>query len=188
MSRDTQTSCHLVLPVSLNRHINPPGIGNPKYQCHLNSKIQLPLSILRTIGHKFKFNSRTSKCLFETAHGASSFTDVDALKFRKLQNDTFYGGQIQEYSSECLIFLIQVISKGSVFYCGSNDNNSTRLFISEIVSSFLLENASSAMHVDWDLPRLSLVVCYILHLLILIPCRIDNARNATKIKIVLLLM
>ena len=52
--------------------------------------------------HNFQFNSSTegslSKCLFETAHNASNFTDVDALRFRLVQHDTwyiwYYNGQI----------------------------------------------------------------------------------------------
>ena len=54
----------------------------PKYQCYLNSMIQLLVPILRTICHNFQFNSRTegslSKGLFETAHNVSDSTDVDA--------------------------------------------------------------------------------------------------------------
>ena len=41
----------------------------------------------------------------ETARSASSAIDVDALKFRLVQYDTFYGGQIQQDSSECLMLL-----------------------------------------------------------------------------------
>ena len=40
-----------------------------------------------------------SKFLFETARSASSSTDVDALKFRLVQYDKFYGGQNQEDAS-----------------------------------------------------------------------------------------
>ena len=39
------------------------------------------------------------KCLFETAHSAPISTDVDALKFRLVEYDTFYGGQIHQDSS-----------------------------------------------------------------------------------------
>ena len=35
------------------------------------------------------------KCLFETVHSAFNSTDVDALKFRLVQNDISYDGQIQ---------------------------------------------------------------------------------------------
>ena len=68
--------------------------------------IQLLFSIFRTISHNSLFNSTTerflAKCVFKTAHSESSSTDVDALKFRLVQYDTFYGGQIQQGSSECL--------------------------------------------------------------------------------------
>ena len=104
VSRDTQPSCQLIPPFILNKHIHP--FGNPKYHWYLNSVIQLLFSIPRIISHNFQFNSSTEgslKCLFETAHGASRSTDVDALKFRLVQYDTFYGGQIQQDSSECLM-------------------------------------------------------------------------------------
>ena len=97
VSRDAQASCNLVAHFKLNKHIHPFGINNPKYHCYMNSVIQLLFSILRTISHNFQFNFSTegslSKFLFETAHSASSSTDVDALKFRLVQYDKFYGGQ-----------------------------------------------------------------------------------------------
>ena len=101
-------------------------------------------SILRK-SNNFQFDSSTesslSKCLFETAHCAPSSTDVDALKFRLVQYITFYGGQIQQDSSECIMMLIEIINKGWVPYCGSNnnDNNSTGIFLSEILFSFMSE-------------------------------------------------
>ena len=51
----------------------------------------------------------------------------------------FYDGQIQEDGLECLLMLIEVINKDSVPYCGSNDNNSTGVSLSDIVFSFMLE-------------------------------------------------
>ena len=51
-------------------------------------------------------------------------------------------------SSECLMMLIEVINKGSVPYCGSNNNDFTEVSLSKILFSFMLENTSSAMHVD----------------------------------------
>ena len=51
---------------------------------------------------------------------------------------TLYGGQIQQYSS-CLVILIEIINKCSVPYCGSNDNNSTGVSLSEILFSFMIE-------------------------------------------------
>ena len=157
----------------------------------MNSVIQLLFSILRTISHNFQFNSSTegsiSKFLFEIARSASSSTDVDALKFRLVQYDKFYSGEQQEDASECLMMLIELINKGSVPYCGSNDNNSTGVSLSEILFSFMLEKILSAMHVDWDPRHLSLVPCYILHLY-LFNAGIDKARNGTKTGKVLLSM
>ena len=120
VSRDAQASCQLVPSFILNKDIHPFGISHPKYHCFMNYVIQLHFSILRTSSHNFQFNSSTggslSEFLYETAHSASSFTDVDAFKFRLVQYDKFYGGQNQEDSSGCLMMLIKLISKGSVPY------------------------------------------------------------------------
>ena len=59
------------------------------------------------------------------------------------------------------MMLIELFNKGSVPYCGSNDNNSTGVSLSEILFSFMLEKILSAMHVDWDPPHLSSSVLYI---------------------------
>ena len=140
VSRDAEASCHLVAPLILNTHIHPFGIGNPKHHCYVNFAIQLLFSILRTIRHNFQSNSSTegslSKFLFETAHSASSYTEVDALKFRLVQYDKFCGGQNQEDASKCLTMVIELINRGSVPYCGSHDNNSTGFFY--LKSYFLL--------------------------------------------------
>ena len=83
----------------------------------MNSVSVIPLlfSILRTISQTFQFNSSTegsiSKFLFETAHSASSSTDVDALKFRLVQYDKLYSGESQGHASECLTMLIELINK-----------------------------------------------------------------------------
>ena len=85
-----------VLPVApafiINKHIHPFGVCNPKYKFYLNSVIQMLLPNRRTISPNFQFNSSTegplTKCLFETAQSASNSTDVDALKFPLVQNDT----------------------------------------------------------------------------------------------------
>ena len=91
----------------------------------MNSVIQLLFSILRTISQNVLFNSSTegsiSKFLFEITCSASSSTDVDVLKFRLVQYDKFYSGKQQEDASECLMMLMELINKGSVPYCGSND-------------------------------------------------------------------
>ena len=66
---------------------------------------------------------------------------MNALKFRIVQYDTFYGGQIQQDSSECLMTLIEVINKGSVTNRGSkiDYDNSTGVSLSEILFLFMLE-------------------------------------------------
>ena len=70
---------------------------------------------------------------------ASSSTAVDALKFRLVQYDKFYGGQNQQDGMECLMMLTELINKDSVPYCGFNGNNSARVSLSEILFSFMLE-------------------------------------------------
>ena len=64
---------------------------------------------------------------------------MDALKFRLVQYDKFYGGEQQEDASECLMMIIELINKGTEPYCGSNDNNSTGVSLSEILFSFMLD-------------------------------------------------
>ena len=112
---------------------------NPTYQCSLNSLTQLLISSLRIINYNYQFNSSTklplSNCTLEPAHSASNSIDVDAFKFRIVQY-IFYNGQIQQYSSECLMMLIEVISKGSVPNCWSTDNISTRDSLSYIFIYF----------------------------------------------------
>ena len=44
--------------------------------------------------------------IFETTHNASNSRDVDALKFGFVKYDTFYNGQIQQDSFECLMMLM----------------------------------------------------------------------------------
>ena len=143
VSRDVPKSRQLVLPYSLNIHIHPFGIVNPKNHCYLNSVIQLLLPILRTISYDFQFNSSTegtlSKYMLETAYNAYSSTDVDVLKFQLVQYNQFYDGKNQQDSSECLLMLIEIINKGSVPYYGSHVSNSTGVFLSDILFSFMLE-------------------------------------------------
>ena len=132
VSKDAKASCHLVAPFIFNKHIRPFVIINPKNHCYMDYVIQLLFSMLRTISQNLQFNSSTegsiSKFLFKIACSACSSTDVDALKFRLVQYDKFYSGKQQEDASECLMMLIEFINKGSVPYCGSNDNNSTGFF------------------------------------------------------------
>ena len=114
------------------KHIHPFGIWNRKYQCYLNSVIQTFLPILITISHDFQLIScmegSLSKVLFRTEHSVSNSTDMDVLKFRLVQYDTFYKGQIKQDVSECLMMLTKVINTSSASYCGSNGNDFTRGF------------------------------------------------------------
>ena len=70
---------------------------------------------------------------------ASNSTDVDVLKFWFTQYDTLCDGQQQQDGLESLLMLMEVINKGSVPYCGSNNNNSTGVYLSDILFSFMLE-------------------------------------------------
>ena len=133
------TLWQLVSPFILNKHIHPFGISNPKHPFYMNSVIQLPFSILRTISHNFQFNSGMEGSLSKFYLKQHSSTDVDALKFRLVQYNTFYGGQSQQDSSECLMMLIEVINKGPIPYRGSNDDYSIRVPLSDIIFSFMLE-------------------------------------------------
>ena len=107
------------------------------------------------------------KCLFQTAHYARNSKDVDVLKFQLVHHDTFYNGQNQQDSTECLLMLINIIHKGSM-----PDSSSTTYPMGASLSDTLFwKNILSAMYVDWGPPHLSLVVCYIFHLLIPLPCK-----------------
>ena len=64
---------------------------------------------------------------------------MDAFKLQLAQYDKLYGGEKQEDASQCLMVLIELINKGSVSYCGSNDDSSTGVSIYEILFSFMLE-------------------------------------------------
>ena len=74
---------------------------------------------------------------YSKQHIVHPVLQLDALKFRLVQYDTFYSGQSQQDSSECLMMVIEAINKGSVQYCCSDD--STGASLSEFVSSFMLE-------------------------------------------------
>ena len=64
------------------------------------------------------FNSSTEgtllKCIFHTVHNARHSKDVDALKFQLVRPNTFYNGQNQQDSTECLLMLMNIIHKGSL--------------------------------------------------------------------------
>ena len=189
MSRDAEASCHLVVPFILNKHVHLFGMNNPKYHCCMNSVIQVLFSIFRTIRHNFWFDScwegSLSKILFETTHSASSSTDVNALKFRLVQYDKLYGGQNQEDASERLMMLIGLLNKGTVPYCGSDNNNSTGVSLSEISFPFMLEKYIISDACGLRSPSFeSSSVLYHIYVY-LFHAGIDNARNATKIRKVL---
>ena len=82
------------------------------------------------------------------------------------------------------MMLIELINKGSVPYIGSNDNNSTGDSLSEIFFSFMFEKYIVCDACGLRSPSLSLVACYILHLLVayLFHAGIDKARNGTKLE------
>ena len=63
---------------------------------------------------------------------------MDALKFQLIRHDTFYNGQNQQDSTECLLMLINIIHKGSL-YDSNSTNYPMRAFLSDILSSFVLE-------------------------------------------------
>ena len=89
---------------------------------------------------------------------------MGALKFQLVRHDTFYNGQNQEDNTECLLMLINFIHKGSMPH-SSSKTSPTGVSLSDILFSLFWKNILSAMYVDWGPPHLSLVVCYIFHLL-----------------------
>ena len=102
-SGDTWIFSQLHPPLLINEHKHPFGIKNPKFQCFLNSVLQLIFSVFRNNSYTSPFNSSTEvtllKCLFHTAHNACNSKDVDALKFQLVHHDTFYNGQHQQDST-----------------------------------------------------------------------------------------
>ena len=135
--------CSQLHPQSFTtEHIHPFGITNPKFQCFLNSILQALFPILRNIRFEFQFTSGIEgvllKCLFETAQNACKSRDVDALKFRLIKYDSFYNGQIQQDSSECLMMLMDIMKKGSL-PDSSSTFNSTGVSLTDILFSFMLE-------------------------------------------------
>ena len=126
----------------ITEHKHPFGLKNPKFQCFLNSVLQLIFSIFRNNSYTSPFNSSTEgtllKCMLQTAHNACNSEDVDALKFQLVRRDIFYNGQNQEDSTECLLMLINIIDKGSM-----PDSSSTTspmgASLSDILFSCVLE-------------------------------------------------
>ena len=107
-----------------------------------NSVIQLIFSIFRNNSYTSPFNSSTDgtllKYLFHTAHNARYSKDVDALEFQLVRHDTFYNGQNQQDSTECLLMLMNIIHRGPL-----PDSSSTTCpmgaSVSDILFSFVLE-------------------------------------------------
>ena len=141
-SGDTRIFSQLHPPLLIDEHKHPFGIKNPKFQCFFNSVLQLIFSNFRNNSYTSPFNSCTKstilKCFFYTTHNAHHSKDVDALKFQLVRHDTFYNGQHQQDSTECLLMLINIIHKGSL-----PDSNSTPYpmgaSLSDILFSFVLE-------------------------------------------------
>ena len=73
-----------------------------------------------------------------TAHNARNSKDVDALTFQLVRHDTFYNGQNQQDSTECLLMLISIIHKGSI-PDSSSTTYPTGASLSDILFSFVLE-------------------------------------------------
>ena len=111
---------------------------------------------------------------------ASSSTYVDALKFRLLHYDEFYsewrttGGCFgMSYDAN------RTTNKDPVPYCGSNDNNSTGVSLSEILFSFMLEKYIVCDACGLRCP--SFEISSVLYITPMYPFHvgIDKARNET---------
>ena len=98
-----------------------------------------------------------------------------------VQYDIFYNGSIQQDATACLMMLIEVINKGSLPYCGVMMIITQGFLYLISCSRLWYKNILSAMYVDWDRPHLSLVVCYVLHLLIPLPCRNSYIRHSRTV-------
>ena len=107
-----------------------------------NSVIQLIFSIFRNNSYTPPFNSSTEgtllRCLLQTAHNACNSKDVDAPKFKWVRHNTFYNGQNQQDSTECLLMFIYIIYKGSM-PDSSSTTSPTGASLSDILFSFVLE-------------------------------------------------
>ena len=144
----------------------------PQFQYFINSVLQLIFSIFRNNNYTSHFNSSTEgtllKCLFQTAHSVCNSKDMDALKFQLVHYDTFYimvkinriapnVWWILSIRAQCPIQVQQLILWGL-------------LYLTSCFHTFW-NNILSAMYVDWSPPHLILIVCYIFHLLISLPCK-----------------
>ena len=99
--------------------------------------------------------------VLQTAHNACNSKDVDALKFQLARQDTFYNGQNQQDSTECVLMLINIIHKGSMPDSSSTTSPTVLLYLTSCFHLFW-KNILSMMYVDWGPPHLSLLVLYIL--------------------------
>ena len=153
-SGDTQIFSQLHPPLLKNEHKHPFGIKNPKFQCFLNSVLQLIFSIFRNNSYTSPFNSSSEgtllTCIFHTAHSARNSKDMDALKFQLVRHDAFYDGQNQQDNTECLLMLINVIHKGSMADSSSTTHHMGSS-VSDILFSFVLANKLSPMYADWGI-------------------------------------
>ena len=131
------------------------------------------LSNFRNNSNTPPFNSSTEgtllRCLLQTAHNACNSKDVDAPKFKWVRHNTFYNGQNQLDSTECLLMFIYVTIRAP---CPIQVRQLLPRGLLYLISCFHLfwKNILSAMYVDWGTPHLSLVVCYIFYLLTLLQC------------------
>ena len=152
----------------------------PNSNVFFNSVLQLIFSIFRNFSFTSPFNSRTEgatlKCFLETAHNAYNSNDVHVLNFQLVHHVNFYNGQILQDSTKCLLMLRDIINKGSML----DSSSTTGASLSDILLSFVLENIFSAMYEDSDPPHLCLAVCYILHLLMHLPCKTWYYKECNK--------
>ena len=129
-------------PPLINEHKHPFGLKNPKFQCFFYYVLQRIFSVFRNNSYTFPFNSSTEgtllKCLLQTTHNARNSKDVDALKFQLVRHGTFYDGQNQQDSTECLLMLINIINKGYMPDSCST-TSPTWASLSDILFSFVLE-------------------------------------------------
>ena len=110
----------------------------------------------------FSMEGTLLKCIFHKAHNARNSKDVDALKFHLVHHDTFYNGENQQDSTECLLLLINIIQKGSM-----PDSCSTTYPMGASLSDILFSFFGGEIYIVCDVcglrspPHLNLVVFYV---------------------------
>ena len=140
-------------------------------------------SNFRNNSYTSPFNSSTEgallKCIFHTAHNIRHSKDVDALKFQLIRHDAFYNGQNQQDSTECLLMLMKISIRA---HCPIQIQQLILRGLLYLISCFHLfwKTILSAMYADWGPPHLSLVVCYIFHLLIHILCKTSFYKDCNR--------